>query len=88
MKDADTFVPNTLKTFYLGTLLMTKERQKAIWAIYVWCRRTDELVDGPNAIHMTSAVLDRWEQRLDDIFDGHPYDDLDAALSDTVSNFL
>ncbi|CAM8967703.1 unnamed protein product [Rhodiola kirilowii] len=75
------------KTFYLGTLLMTKERQKAIWAIYVWCRRTDELVDGPNAIHMTSAVLDRWEQRLDDIFDGHPYDDLDAALSDTVSNF-
>uniref|UniRef100_A0A7N0THY3 15-cis-phytoene synthase n=1 Tax=Kalanchoe fedtschenkoi TaxID=63787 RepID=A0A7N0THY3_KALFE len=75
------------KTFYLGTLLMTKERQKAIWAIYVWCRRTDELVDGPNAVHMTSAVLDRWEQRLDDIFNGRPYDDLDAALSDTVANF-
>ena len=23
---------------------------RAIWAIYVWCRRTDELVDGPNAL--------------------------------------
>ncbi|KAK2641487.1 hypothetical protein Ddye_023250 [Dipteronia dyeriana] len=76
------------KTFYLaGTLLMTEERQKAIWAIYVWCRRTDELVDGPNADYMSSTVLDRWEERLQDIFDGHPYDMLDAALADTVFNF-
>ncbi|KAG2671419.1 hypothetical protein I3760_14G135500 [Carya illinoinensis] len=59
------------KTFYLGTLLMTEERQKAIWAIYVWCRRTNELVDGPNA----------------EIFDGRPYDILDAALTDTVFKF-
>ncbi|XP_044506023.1 phytoene synthase 2, chloroplastic-like [Mangifera indica] len=75
------------KTFYLGTLLMTKERQKAIWAIYVWCRRTDELVDGHNAVCMSSSVLDRWEERLQDIFDGRPYDMLDAALTDTVFNF-
>ena len=25
-------------------------------AIYVWCRRTDELVDGPNASRITPAV--------------------------------
>lgn len=75
------------KTFYLGTLLMTPERQRAIWAIYVWCRRTDELVDGPNASHITPMALDRWEQRLEDLFNGRPYDMLDAALSDTVSKF-
>ncbi|XP_056165593.1 phytoene synthase 2, chloroplastic-like [Syzygium oleosum] len=75
------------KTFYLGTLLMTEERQKAIWAIYVWCRRTDELVDGPNATYMSSTVLDRWEERLQDLFDGRPYDMLDAALTDTVFKF-
>ncbi|KAJ9697780.1 hypothetical protein PVL29_007074 [Vitis rotundifolia] len=75
------------KTFYLGTLLMTEERQKAIWAIYVWCRRTDELVDGPNAAYMSSAVLDRWEERLHDIFNGRPYDMLDAALTDTIYKF-
>lgn len=75
------------KTFYLGTLLMTPERRRAIWAIYVWCRRTDELVDGPNASHITPMALDRWEERLEDLFNGHPYDMLDAALSDTVSKF-
>ncbi|KAE9606073.1 putative 15-cis-phytoene synthase [Lupinus albus] len=75
------------KTFYLGTLLMTPERRRAIWAIYVWCRRTDELVDGPNASHITPTALDRWESRLDDLFQGRPFDMLDAALSDTVCNF-
>lgn len=44
------------KTFYLGTQLMTPQQAKAIWAIYVWCRRTDELVDGPNASRITPKV--------------------------------
>ncbi|XP_074576573.1 phytoene synthase 2, chloroplastic-like [Curcuma longa] len=75
------------KTFYLGTLLMTPERRKAIWAIYVWCRRTDELVDGPNASHITPAALDRWQKRLEDLFNGRPYDMYDAALSDTALKY-
>ncbi|KAJ1385349.1 Trans-Isoprenyl Diphosphate Synthase, head-to-head [Sesbania bispinosa] len=75
------------KTFYLGTQLMTQERRKAIWAIYVWCRRTDELVDGPNSSHITPTALDRWEQRLTDVFEGRPYDMYDAALSHTVSKY-
>ena len=45
------------------------------------------MVDGPNAGHMSSAVLGRWEDRLQDIFNGFPYDMLDAALTDTVSKF-
>lgn len=53
----------------------------------VWCRRTDELVDGPNASHITPKALDRWESRLEDLFNGRPFDMLDAALSDTVSKF-
>ncbi|XP_057842372.2 phytoene synthase 2, chloroplastic isoform X2 [Cryptomeria japonica] len=75
------------KTFYLGTLLMTPERQRAIWAIYVWGSRIDELVDGPNASHITPKALDRWEQRLQDLFNGSPHDMVDAALSDTVARY-
>uniref|UniRef100_A0A803QLH3 15-cis-phytoene synthase n=1 Tax=Cannabis sativa TaxID=3483 RepID=A0A803QLH3_CANSA len=70
-----------------GTMLMTPERRKAIWAIYVWCRRTDELVDGPNASHITPKALDRWENRLSDLFEGRPFDMYDAALSHTVSKY-
>ncbi|EFJ42086.1 hypothetical protein VOLCADRAFT_97827 [Volvox carteri f. nagariensis] len=75
------------KTFYLGTQLMTPAQAKAVWAVYVWCRRTDELVDGPNASRITPKALDRWEERLEALFNGKPYDELDAALTDTASRF-
>jgi phytoene/squalene synthetase len=55
--------------------------------VAVWCRRTDELVDGPNASRITPTALDRWEDRLEDIFQGQPYDMLDAALADTVARY-
>ncbi|KAM4105375.1 hypothetical protein ACJW30_06G227800 [Castanea mollissima] len=74
-------------TFYLGTLLMMPELRRAFWAIIVWCRRTDELVDGPNATYTTPKDLERWEKRLNDIFEGRPCDVYDVALSDTVSKY-
>ena len=73
------------KTFYLGTKLMVPAKARATWAVYVWCRRTDELVDGPNASRITPDVLERWEERLEGIFEGRPVDILDAALSHAVS---
>eukprot|EP01026_Neomeris_dumetosa_P045021 TRINITY_DN38160_c0_g1_i1.p2 TRINITY_DN38160_c0_g1~~TRINITY_DN38160_c0_g1_i1.p2 ORF type:complete len:405 (+),score=52.35 TRINITY_DN38160_c0_g1_i1:813-2027(+) len=75
------------KTFYLGTSLMPEPQAKAIWAVYVWCRRTDELVDGPNSSNITPVALNRWEERLEALFDGRPYDILDAALADTIAKF-
>jgi 15-cis-phytoene synthase len=75
------------KTFYLGTLLMPEEKRRAIWAIYVWCRRTDELVDGPQAKFTTNDTLDAWETELEAIFNGEPSDDMDVALIDTIERF-
>ncbi|BBA79225.1 phytoene synthase [cyanobacterium endosymbiont of Rhopalodia gibberula] len=75
------------KTFYLGTLLMPPEKRQAIWAIYVWCRRTDELVDGPQAQLTTVETLQLWEKHLKMIFSGHPFDNEDVALVDTLRRF-
>lgn len=75
------------KTFYLGTLLMSEAKRRAIWAIYVWCRRTDELVDGPQAAGTTPETLDRWEQHLESVFAGRPVEDADVALVDTLERF-
>lgn len=75
------------KTFYLGTLLMPPAKRRAIWAIYYWCRRTDELVDGPQAAETTPETLDQWERRLELIFAGEPQEDADAALVDTLARF-
>lgn len=78
------------KTFYTGTTLLSEEKRKAVWAIYTWCRRTDDLVDGPR-VNQRSAelieVLADWESRLDDIFAGKARDALDLAMADAVANF-
>ncbi len=76
------------KTFYLGTQVLPEPAMKAIWAIYVWCRRTDEIVDAPrpeaqdpNAEMLTD--LSQWEIRLERLFDrGHVLDVLDLPLLD------
>jgi len=79
------------KTFYLGTLLLPYKKRRAIWAIYVWCRRTDELMDSPEALKKTSEArsddLNKWEENTRNIFKGEIKSELDAVLADTIEKF-
>lgn len=79
------------KTFYLGTLLMPAAKRRAIWAIYVWCRRTDELMDSAEAqarpVAELSDRLDAWEVRTRALFAGEVCDGLDLVMRDTMERF-
>ena len=56
---------NGLKPF-TWELFFTARKRKAIWAIYVWCRRTDEIMDSLEASTKSqdelSDNLDEWEE--------------------------
>jgi len=56
------------KTFFLGSQLLAPDEQRVVWAIYNWCRATDELIDGPNAESTTMADLESWEEKLEATF--------------------
>ena len=79
------------KTFYLGTLLLPAAKRRAIWAIYVWCRRTDELMDSPAAQALPVATLlerlDAWEDRTRGLFEGRASDDFERVMVDTIERF-
>jgi len=79
------------KTFYLGTLLLPPAKRRAIWAIYVWCRRTDELMDSPAAQALPPATLlarlDAWEERTRGLFEGRVADSFDRVMVDTMERF-
>ena len=79
------------KTFYLGTLLMPPAKRRAIWAIYVWCRRTDELMDSPEAQELPEAQLrerlDHWEARTRELFAGQVRDGLDRVMADVIERY-
>ena len=79
------------KTFYLGTLLLPQEKRKAIWAIYVWCRRTDEIMDSAEASTKSqdelSDNLDEWEENTKNVFKGSIKSELDSVLFDTIEKY-
>ena len=79
------------KTFYLGTLLLPLKKRKAIWAIYVWCRRTDEIMDSVEASSKSqdelSDNLDAWEENTKNVFNGNINSELDAVLLETIEKY-
>jgi phytoene synthase len=79
------------KTFYLGTLLLPIKKRKAIWAIYVWCRRTDEIMDSLEASTKSedelAENLNEWEENTKNIFKGNIKSELDAVLFDTIEKY-
>nr|ATQ35992.1 phytoene synthetase [Ishige okamurae] len=79
------------KTFYLGTKFMAPVARKAVWAIYVWCRRTDDIVDGPRAMVRGRKSLQNdlqdWTNRLQEVWEGKPRDALDLAMVDVRQNY-
>ena len=79
------------KTFYLGTLLLPQAKRKAIWAIYVWCRRTDEIMDSVEASTKSqdelSDNLDEWEENTKNVFKGNIKSELDSVLLDTIEKY-
>jgi phytoene synthase len=79
------------KTFYLGTLLMPPPKRRAIWAIYVWCRRTDELMDSEEAqklpVEELSERLNIWEERTRSLFKGVVSDGLDLVMADVIQRY-
>ncbi len=79
------------KTFYLGTMLLPPAKRRAIWAIYVWCRRTDELMDSAEAQALPQAELlarlAAWEERTRGLFEGRASDGFDRVMVDTIQRF-
>ncbi len=74
------------KTFYLGTrLVRNPDKQKALWAIYAWCRRIDGIVDGPRATYRGGKLLSYDLRdcllRLEEAWRGQPRDMLNMALA-------
>ena len=66
---------------------MRPDARQHVWAIYAWCRRTDDIVDSPRALlnrDVLSKDLQEWGARLDGIWRNEPRDLFDLAMVDTL----
>jgi phytoene synthase len=73
-------------SFSFATKFLNEDQKHAVWAIYTWCRRTDDIVDSPLAMmspQTMRANLTAWQKRLDETWNGEVQDTLDLALYET-----
>ena len=72
------------KTFYLASGLLPTDKQRAVRALYAFCRLSDDLVDRPDGA--APSDLEAWRQRALD--PNPPLDDLVAlAWADTRARY-
>ena len=74
------------RTFHMASLLLPKDKRRAVQALYAFCRSTDDLVDETHDLAQSETVLANWRARLNS---AHPaaYDPVPLAWANTQSRF-
>jgi phytoene synthase len=80
------------KSFYFGAKLLPTAKRRAVWALYTFCRSSDDLVDNAIARQNTAKAyiqLEGWETELRHAFEGqvNPTRPGMAALTQTIDTF-
>ncbi len=73
------------ENFTVGSWLLPRTLRPHIFAVYAFCRRTDDL--GDEAPGDRLALLNDWEAELSLCYGGQPTDPVMVALQDTIRRF-
>jgi 15-cis-phytoene synthase len=72
--------------FYYAFMLLPRDRRRALYAVYAFCRFVDDIADD-DGIKEPSAMLARWREELTKVFAGTPSRAISRALSENVRRF-
>jgi len=64
---------NHAKTFYFASLFLEKEKRKACYAVYAFCRYVDDLVDNApkeSLMHDTIQLVEQWRSAIRNVYEG------------------
>ncbi len=77
---------NNSQTFYLASLLLSQHKQRAVQALYAFCRSTDDLVDETQDLADAEEVFANWHIRLNNV---HPaaHDPVPLAWADVQRQY-
>ena len=73
------------ENFTVGSLLLPRSARPYFYAVYAFCRQTDDLGDEASGDRL--AQLDEWEEALAQAYDGQPSHPIMVALQDTIRRF-
>jgi len=77
------------ENFPVASLLLPKDKRKYVYAIYAFARAADDFADEEGiegGAPKRLALLDEWNQKLKDCYNGKAYDPIFIALGKTVQD--
>lgn len=77
------------ENFPVASLLLPKKKRKYVYAVYAFARAADDFADEPGILGGTEkrlALLDEWNGKLTDCYNGKAYDPIFIALKKTVDD--
>jgi squalene synthase HpnD len=74
-------------SFYWAMRFMPAHRRDALFAIYAFCREVDDIADGDLPPDAKIAALDRWRQRIADLYAGRPSNAVTRVLTAAITTY-
>lgn len=77
------------ENFPVASFLLPKAKRKYVYAVYAFARAADDFADEPGilgGIEKRLALLDEWNGKLKDCYNGKTYDPIFIALKKTVDD--
>jgi phytoene synthase len=72
--------------FYYAFMLLDRDRRRALYSVYAFCRFIDDLTDD-DRVNDAAGRLQRWRGELQRVFAGAPSRPISRALSENVARF-
>jgi len=69
--------------FSVGFRFLPRDKRRAVYAAYAFCRWADDIADEPNQ----TQTLDEWQAELDRCYAHHPIHPITIALEDALLRF-
>lgn len=74
-------------SFYYSFLFLPPKQQRAIMALYAFCREVDDVVDETHDLQLAQTTLDWWRNETVQIHGGTPTHPVTRALAEVVKEF-
>jgi 15-cis-phytoene synthase len=75
------------KNFYYAFITLPRNKRRAIYAVYAFCREADDIADGNLTLEEKKERLENLRRRLYSARAGDPQIETDIALSDAIARF-
>jgi len=75
------------KNFYYAFITLPREKRRAIYAVYAFCREVDDIADADSSIDEKKSKLGVLRTRLERAQAGDPQGGIDIALSDAIMRY-